>query len=256
MHSENITAQEKFELVKTESFVSEHYVFHYRKGSLAEKEIDRIAQKQEDSFSKICHILNVSYPDRIHYYFTDSPNAISRAVWGEDFPCNGVALCGRNKIYAVYTEKIRCIGAHEDTHLISFLINYPESDFVVEGLAVALHGLWWGLPNETWASYYMEKYPDLLIESLFDNDVFSKVDSVIAYPVAGAFTQFLMDTFSVERYLKLYKYSGSEYSEFALSLFGISLSEIAIMFRKKMKTVAFDAQKLEEMLKEEGVLGD
>lgn len=253
MGSANMTAEERFEFDKTETFVTEHYVFHYQKGSLAEKEIQTIAQKQENVFSKICYILNVTHPERIDYYFTDSPNAIGRAVWDADFPCNGVALGGRNKVYAVYTEKIRCIGAHEDTHLISSLINYPDSDFVVEGLAVALHGLWWGLPNETWASYYMEKYSDLSIGSLFDNDAFAKIDSVITYPIAGAFTQFLMDTFSMERYLDFYRYDGCDYSEEVLSLFGVSLSEIEILFRNRMKTVAFDVPTLEKLLKEEGV---
>lgn len=253
MGSEIMTAEKQFEFDKTETFVTEHYLFHYQKGSLAEKEIQMIAQKQERVFTKICNILNVTYSERINYYFTDSPNAIGRAVWEQDFPCNGVALCGENKVYAVYSEKIRCIGAHEDTHLISSWINYPDSDFVVEGLAVALHGLWWGLPNETWASYYMEKYPDLSIGSLFDNDAFSKIDSVITYPIAGAFTQFLMDTFSTGRYLEFYKYDGREYREATLSLFGVSLSEIEILFRNKMKTVEFDIQTLEKMLKEEGV---
>lgn len=254
MGSANMTAEEQFEFDKTEIFTTEHYVFHYQKGSLAEKEIQMIAQKQEDAFSKICDILHVTYPERIDYYFTDFPKAIGRAVWEKDIPCNGVARCGRNKIYAVYTEKIRCVGAHEDTHLISFLINYPESDFIVEGLAVALHSLWWGLPNETWAAYYMEKYTDLSVGSLFDNDAFAKIDSVITYPVAGAFTQFLMDTFSVERYLDLYKYDGCEYGEAVSSLFGVSLSEIEILFRNKMKTVVFDVSELEKLLKEEGVL--
>lgn len=249
----NMTAEEQFEIDKTRTFTTEHYIFHYRKGSLAEKEIQLIAQKQEDVFSKICCILHVTYPERINYYFTDSPNAIGRAVWDKDFPCNGVACCGKNKIYAVYTEKIRCIGAHEDTHLISRMINYPESDFVVEGLAVALHGLWWGLPNETWASYYMEKYPDLSVGSLYDNDSFSRIDSVITYPIAGTFTQFLMDTFSTERYLDLYKYNGCEYSEAFLSVFGVSLPEMEILFRNRMKTVIFDASTLENLLKEEGI---
>lgn len=250
----NMTAEEQFEFDKTETFITEHYAFHYRKGSLAEKEIQTIAQKQENVFSKICNILNVTYLERIDYYFTDSPKSIGRAVWNEDISCNGVARCGRNKIYAVYTEKIRCIGAHEDTHLISFLINYPESDFVVEGLAVALHGLWWGLPNEAWASYYMEKFSDLSVGSLFDNDTFAKIDSVITYPIAGAFTQFLMDTFSRERYLDYYKYDGCEYCEAVFSLFGLSLSEIEVLFRNKMKTVVFDVSMLEKLLKEEGVL--
>lgn len=161
----NMTDEEKFEFDKTETYTTEHYVFHYRKGSLAEEEIQTISETQEKSFSKICSTLNVVYPERIRYYLTDSPTAIGHAVWNEDFPCNGVALCGRNKIYAVYTENIKCIGSHEDTHLISYVLNYPESDFVVEGLAMSIDGLWWGVSNETWVSYYKSKYPDLSVKT-------------------------------------------------------------------------------------------
>lgn len=252
MYSANMTDEEKFEYDKTETYTTEHYVFHYRKGSFAEKEIQTISETQEKSFSKICSVLNVVYPQRINYYFTDSPEAIGRAVWNEDLPCNGVALCGRNKIYAVYREDIKCIGSHEDTHLISHVLNYPESDFVVEGLAMSIDGLWWGLPNETWVSYYKTKHPDLSVKDLFDNNTFAKTGDVIAYPVAGAFSKFLMDTFGMESYLDFYKYDGCEYDEAILSIFGISMLEIEALFWNKMKDVAFDAPVLEKMLKDEG----
>lgn len=242
-----------FEQTKTETFVSEHYVFHYESGSLAEKEIQIIADEQESCFVKICSTLHVTYPERINYYFTDDPVEIGRLIWNEDTPCNGVAICGENKIYAVYTENVKCIGFHEDAHLISFLINYPESDFVVEGLAVAFDGLWWGVPSETWTSYYKTKHPDLLVSNLFDNDTFAEIGCVIGYPVAGAFTKFLIDTFGTERYLDFYKYGGCEYSAAVQSIFSKSMTEIEALFWNKMKVVAFDAPALEKMLKDEEV---
>ena len=252
MSSANMTDEERFEYDKTETYTTEHYVFHYQKGSLAEKEIQTISETQEKSFSKICSTLKIVYPERINYYFTDSPKAIGRVIWNEDMPCNGVALCGRNKIYAVYTENIKCIGSHEDTHLISFLINYPESDFVVEGLAMSFDGLWWGEPNETWVSYYKTKHPDLSVKALFDNDTFAEKGCVITYPIAGAFSKFLIDCFGIERYLDYYKYDGCEYDYAIQSSFGISLFEIETMFWNKMNSIAFDAPILEKMLKDEG----
>ena len=39
--------EEKFEYDKTETYATEHYVFHYQKGSLAEKEIQTISETQE-----------------------------------------------------------------------------------------------------------------------------------------------------------------------------------------------------------------
>lgn len=244
--------EERFESDKTETYVTEHYVFHYQKGSFAEKEIQKIAQTQEDSFKKVCDTLKVGYPEPINYYFTDDPKAIGRVVWNEDLPCNGSALCGRNKIYAVYTEKIKCIGSHEDTHLISFLINYPESDFVVEGLAMSFDGLWWGVPNAAWASYYKANRSDLSVSALFDNDSFAETGCVVTYPIAGAFTTFLIDTFGMELYLDLYKYKEDEYDEAVQSIFGVAMPEIEAQFWNKMKTVTFDAPALEQMLKEEG----
>ena len=252
MGSERIIVEKRFESDRTETYTTEHYVFHYRKGSLAEKEIQQIAETQENAFSKICSTLKVAYPERINYYFTNSPNEIGKIIWGEDMACNGVAICGENKIYAVYTEDIQCIGSHEDTHLISFSINFPESDFVVEGLAMLFDGLWWGVSNETWASYYKTINPDLSVSVLFNNNIFADTGCVIAYPIAGAFTKFLIDSFGIERYLDFYKYNGCEYDEIIHSIFGVSLLALETLFWKRIRAVPFDASALEKMLKDEG----
>ena len=160
-----------FEHDKTETFISAHYIFHYAAGSAAEKDILFIAKEQEKCFSKICRTLEIDYIEKINYYLTDSPLEIGRVIWDEDAPCNGCALCGRNKIYATYNDDIKCIGSHEDTHLISFLINFPESDFLVEGLAMYMDGSWCGVPNEDWAAYYKTKHVNLSVKDLFDNDI-------------------------------------------------------------------------------------
>ena len=252
MCSVNMTDEEKFEYDKTETYVTEHYVFHYRKGSLAEAEIQTISEIQEKSFLKICNTLNVVYSERIEYYFTDSPEAIGRVIWNEDLPCNGVAICGKNKIYAVYTEAIKCIGPHEDAHLISWLINFPVSNFIVEGLAMALDEFWWGVPNETWASYYKVKYPDLSVKDLLGNRAFEEAGCMIAYPIAGAFAKFLIETFGTDGYIAFYKYSGCDYAEAACSVFGLSILEIEILFWKAMKAVPFEASMLEKLLQDDG----
>lgn len=241
-----------FEQNKTETFISQHYIFHFPSGSLAEKEILSIAQTQECAFAKVCALLKVQYPERIHYYLADSPLEIGRVFWEEGTPCNGCALCGSNKIYAVYSEAVKCLGAHEDTHLISFLINFPESDFTVEGLSMCVDGLWWGVPNEVWAAYYHQKHPELTVKSLLDNDIFAEYGCVITYPIAGAFTKFLMDTYGVEDYLEFYKYTGTDYEDIFPALFRRSLQEIEEAFWKQMDTVPFDAAALEEMLRAEG----
>lgn len=251
------TQEEKevlFEQTKAETYVSEHYVFHFQPGSLAEKEIVSIAQEQEQCFSKICTVLQVDYAEKIHYYFTTSPLEIGRIFWNEGTHCNGVALCGsaQAKIYAVYREGLKCVGSHEDTHLISFQINYPESDFVVEGLAMFMDGLWWGVSNEVWTGYYKQKYPELTVRYLLDNKIFAQQGCQITYPIAGAFTKYLIDTFGIEKYLNLYRYKEDDYDTIFPSIFENSFAQIEDAFGKKMGTIRFDPTALEEMLKAEG----
>ena len=243
-----------FEQDKTKLYTSDHYVFHFQPESLAEKDILLIAQEQELCFSKICSTLQIPYAKKIHYYFTESPLEIGRVFWEDGTPCNGVALCGRreSKIYAVYNEAVKCIGSHEDTHLISFAINYPESDFIVEGLAMFMDGLWWGVANEEWAAYYKHTYPELSVHSLLDNDTFSKHGCQITYPIAGAFTRYLIDTYGIAQYLNLYKYTGSEYENVFMSIFHIPFSQLEASFWTQISTAKFDASILEEMLQAEG----
>lgn len=244
-----ISAEQDFELSRTETYVTEHYVFHYQVGTLAEKEIKEIAQVQERAFSKICGVLEVRYPKRIHYYFADSPAEIGSIFWGEGVSCNGCAVCGDNKIYAVYSEDIKCIGEHEDTHLISYLIGDPASSFLSEGLAMYFHANWWGVPNEEWAAYYKENYPKISVEGLLDNDQFSECGEATTYPIAGAFTKFLIDTYGINPYIELYKYAGHEYNKIVKEIYHISLQEIERSFWTAMGKCAFDYSKLTTMLK-------
>lgn len=252
MQPDRNSKEEAFEYDKTEIFISEHYLFHYAAGSVAEKDILLIAETQEKCFSKICSTLKVDYAERINYYLTDSPREIGGVIWDEEAPCNGCALCGRNKVYATYNNNIKCIGSHEDTHLISFLLNYPESDFVVEGLAMYMDGLWWGISNEIWAAYYKTKHENLSVKDLFDNDIFADYGCVITYPVAGAFTKFLIDTFGIEEYIEFYKYTGVEYEAVMQSIFHTPFEEMVERFWDKIRKITFDDLALEEMLRAEG----
>ena len=251
MDSAYMLAAEKIEQNKTEKYITEHYVFHYRAGSQAEKDIEKIAQTQESCFEKICSTLEVQYPERIDYYFSDSPKEVG-GIFGDGVSCNGCAFCGENKIFAVYSEEIRCIGAHEDTHLISYLIGYPQWDFLVEGLAMFFDGKWWGVSNEIWTAYYKAKYSDLSVQALLNNDVFDEYGCAVTYPVAGAFTGFLIDAYGIKKYISLYQYDGDEIEEVLHCVYGVSLADLEKSFWEKMGKIAFEALTLEEMLEKEG----
>lgn len=140
----------------SEVFCSEQYAFHYKPSSFAEKHIRRIAEEQGRCFQKITALLNIPFCDTIHYVLTDSPEEngrIMEELFGEFVPGNGFAI-GPNNVFAVYNEQIRCVGAHEDTHLISYAYCDPSCELLSEGLAMFTDGEWWGKPNAEWAKRF------------------------------------------------------------------------------------------------------
>ena len=117
---------------------------------------------------------------------------------------------------------------------------------------MCMDGLWWGVPNEVWAAYYKKVHPELSVASLLDNGVFAEKGCEVTYPVAGAFTRFLIDTYGIDRYLELYKYKGSSYEDEFNSVFHVGFADVENVFWSHLRTVQFDALILEEMLREEG----
>lgn len=226
------------------TYNSEHYIFNYQAGSLAEKDIQKISAEQEKCFSKICKTLKVNYEEKIIYYLLDSPSEVGRLYGGSE-PINGFAIWGENKIYAVYNEEIKCIGYHEDVHLISFMINSPTSDFVVEGLAMYFDESWWGIPNDVWASYYKDNEKLPLIEDMLDNNVFANLDCAITYPIAGAFTKYLITTYGMDKYISFYKTNSDMYQDACIKIFNCTLKDLEQNFWLKESQVQYDLTALQ-----------
>lgn len=230
------------------TYITKHYIFNYEVSSLAEKDIERIAKEQERCFEKICETLKVNYQDKIQYYFLATPEEVGK-LYGIDEPINGFAACGENKIYAVYNENIKCIGPHEDTHIISFIINMPKSSFIVEGLAMYFDEKWWGIDNEIWSAYYKEENTELSIEKLFDNDHFESLNCEITYPLAGAFTKYLIDKFGITKYIDLYKVKDDIKNNDFKRIFNYEIYELETMFWKMISKINYDKKIVELILK-------
>ena len=92
---------------------SKNYDFHYFKDSIAERDIDKISELQEDCFEEICETLKINPEIRIQYFLVDNPELVG-VIYGDNEACNGFAEAP-NKIYAVYNEKIIYIEASNNT---------------------------------------------------------------------------------------------------------------------------------------------
>lgn len=229
-------------------YETEHYHFHFNPGTKAEEDILQIAAEQEACFRYICKVLNTVPPFKIRYFLCDSPEEVGR-VYGDDEPCNGFAAIP-DAIYAVYNEKVRCIGFHEDAHVISYTINRPDSPAIREGLAMYFDRKWWGISNWEWTGYYLKKNGRLPIAAWLDREAFFAQDCTLTYPVMGAFTDYLIAAYGIEAYLAFY--NRRVVTEAMEEVFGKTPEELEQAFTEYVKLLRLDAvveTRMEELLK-------
>lgn len=229
------------QIMKT--YITNRYIFTYEENSLAAKDIEMIANGQEKCFGKICDTLKVNYPEKIKYYLYDSPLEVGKR-YGISEPINGFAVWGENEIYAVYNENIKCIGPHEDAHLISYLINAPKSNLISEGLAMYFDEKWWDVDNEQWASYYKKINTDLSIVKMLDNNIFDSYNCEITYPIAGAFTKYLIDKFGIDKYINLYKITEEPKNNDFQKIFNYTIYDLELNFWNEIIKIDYDEKLL------------
>lgn len=185
------------------TYKTEHYIFHCVNNKTAEKDIEIIAKMQEESYAIITTELKVKYESIINYYLVNTPEVVAELT-RYPFPVNGLACFSDRSVYAVYSDKIKCIGPHEDAHLISEKFGIPKSDFLCEGLAMHFDKRWWGIENELWCKYFIKTGIFIEPTKLLKNQEFYKVDCSISYPIAGAFTSYVIKKSGIEKYKYFY----------------------------------------------------
>ena len=185
---------------------TEHYLFRYAPDSLAAGEIEAIAAEQEQAYGKLKALFGYGLPDKIEYLLTASPEE-NGTVLGELFggeaayPTNGCSI-GPKYVFAAYNEQVKCVGCHEATHLFSYVLCLPKSQFLSEGLAMYTDGAFWGKPNGRWVKEFLASGRYIPIRELISDELFFVHPTEITYPLAGAFVAFLMETLGSQRFLQ------------------------------------------------------
>lgn len=185
---------------------TEHYVFRYAAGSLAEREIGAIAAEQEQAYEKLADLFGFELPQKIEYLLTNAPEENGQALselfgMEEAYPTNGCSI-GPNYVFATYNDQIRCVGCHEDAHLFSYRLCKPKCELLSEGLAMYTDGDFWGKPNRQWVREFMEDGRYIPLRELVSEEGFCAHPTEITYPIAGAFVGFLMERLGAKRFLE------------------------------------------------------
>lgn len=218
-------------------FETEHYVFHFKKGSLAEQDILDIAETQENCYNEITQLLKI-YPNfKINYYLVNTPEEVG-LIYAQINNCNDIEPCNGfniapDTIYAVYNKNIKCIGMHEDTHIISYTITRPKSAFLREGLAMYMDKMWKGAKNEKCVIDILKQGCKINIFDFFNNEYFFNFDCNISYPLAGVFVKYIIGHYGIKKFLDELYYSQKNYISQLKTIFefknNIFLKEINIL---------------------------
>lgn len=184
---------------------TEHYIFRYAAGSLAEREIGAIAMEQEQAYAKLTDLFGYELPEKIEYLLTASAEE-NGAILGELFsqeaayPTNGFSIAPIF-VFAAYSDQVKCVGCHEVTHLFSYELCLPKSQLLSEGLAMYTDGAFWGKPNGQWVKEFLTSGRYIPIPELISDESFFAHPSEITYPIAGAFVAFLIEKLGAKRFL-------------------------------------------------------
>lgn len=219
---------------------SKNYIFNFLDSSTAEKEIKEIIINQEGCFRYIKNTLHTDFKGKIEYYLCETAEEVGE-LYGDNVPCNGFARLP-NKIYAVYNNGVKCIGFHEDTHIISYGINIPPSAGIREGLAMFFDRKWHGISNLDWVQFYINENKYESIVEMLEDEVFYNIDCNISYPIMGAFTEYLILNYGIEKYKEFY--SSKKIREGFLKAFGLGIEALEEEFKEYMNLVVINKELL------------
>lgn len=230
--------------MKTHRIESPHFIFYCGVDSYALANINTIIDTQESAYNAISSLLNTTLDVKINCWLCESDQQLSELA--DCPPYNGYAVYenGEANIYCVYNETVDATGYHEITHIIADHYNDIKSAALAEGLAVYTDRLWWSIPNELCVRMFQENGKYVSVDSMIDtlDDPFYKVNSCYSYPIMGAFVGFLVGEKGIERFLRLYAHTGTDWKNEFIRVYGKTLTELESDFLSYVKALNFDSK--------------
>jgi len=187
---------------------SEHYIFYFPSESLAAEKIVAIERLQEDCYAEITKALGVTMPWPICYFLCSSREEVGRE-YGDGVPINAFAR-EPNLIYATYNKTIKCIGPHEDAHLISYQLAKPPWRWLREGLAMHFDKTQNSIPLKVWVGVAAQLGVLPEADTLWCDKDFDKLNELMSYPLVGFLTEEIVKMRGLEEYRAFYAASVSD----------------------------------------------
>jgi len=198
-------------LPKMRKRITKHFDIFCFKGSAAEKDIEKIAERRERGFREICRFLGKDSNVRIRMIlFADAATKYSHTGH------QGAGWATGNTVVEIYNEKQKLDPYHETAHILMRAYGSPPALFN-EGFAVYIserlgsHAL---AAMKSGESSIYDRVRELdskgeligLEELLTYTEIGSaKTNPPVAYPEAASFVKLLVETYGKEKFLKAYR---------------------------------------------------
>ncbi len=219
-------------------YETEHYVFNFFPNSVAEKEIKIIEERQEQAYQKIMTFLETPVPTQKIIYYLYPDEQTKKELMGDDWYAQ--AIYAENCVHILYTEEIKPIGEHEDTHLLSLSWGLSIALFQ-EGLAEYLVGHnWYGEDHSKCVKKGWGEGLELSPSELMDQNSWLDIPdgmALFSYCVAGSFTTFLIEKYGKEKFKKLHRKTDRDNSiqenkQIFKEVYSIEISEVEEDWKK------------------------
>ena len=189
------------------NYKTEHFEIIYPAGSVKHEKIEQLGRLHEYYYSKLSHDLNIRFQERIVTFLYSSSEEKGKLIGA-----------GHTDIAKPWLRQIHINLADVETGLKHEMVHILTGEFgwsplkisrnsgLVEGIAVAVgDDVWYDEPLDRAAAsvFAAGVHPD--IESLFSFSGFAKVNAGVSYALAGSFCKFLIDSFGIDQFKKLYQ---------------------------------------------------
>ncbi len=236
-------------------YESENYTFYYTESTITKPELERIAEIQEDIFDFVSGFLGVEYTKKIGYYLHPSREefkSFAGGYVGESGKVHWLCeMCGTH--YCTNWKG----DPHEITHILSFEIGLPSTLFM-EGLAIYVSDVYFGEESYSRSKILLENDAVVPPSDLVRSLDFREHDPVVSYNVAGSFVAFMIETYGIERFLRLYSESPTTYASIDMNterIYGKSFEDLEnewISFLQAYEYEVLEIKDCKEMIEKSG----
>jgi len=192
-------------------FETEHFIIYYSNNVIDEQRIKWVASEHEFRLHQITNALVVIANGKISSYIYPSAEMKKRLIGAGG---TNISKPWRREIHINY-ESLDASLKHELVHAMMSesgipVLNVSPLSGLTEGLAMALEWNWGSRTLHECAAGMKQFNLMRDINSLLSVTGFMSQASSVSYVLCGSFCRFLMDTYGVEKFKRVYRYGDFE----------------------------------------------